>query len=74
MNEVYVYLIDMPCKAHEVVTPCSDGDYTIYINSRLSHAGRVKAYNHAMRHIEGNDFESEESVGVIEARAHKETI
>ena len=71
MNDVYVYLIDMPCKAHEVVTPCLDGGYTVYINSRLSYQGRIRAYNHAMKHIENNDFESEEDIQTIEARAHR---
>lgn len=72
MNDVFVYLIDMPCKVHEVVTPSEDGSYTIYLNARLDYCGRVKAYNHAMRHIEHNDFESEEDIGIIETRAHKE--
>lgn len=71
MNDVYVYLIDMPCKAREVVTPCLDGGYTVYINSRLSYQDRVKAYCHALRHIENNDFESEEDIQEIEARAHR---
>ena len=71
MNDVYVYLIDMPCKAREVVTPCLDGGYTVYINSRLSYQDRVKAYCHALRHIENNDFESEEDIQTIEARAHR---
>lgn len=71
MNDVYVYLIDMPCKAREVVTPCLDGGYTVYINSRLSYQDRVKAYCHALRHIENNDFESEEDIQTIEARTHR---
>lgn len=72
MSDVFVYLIDMPCKVHEVVTPCEDGSYTIYLNARLDYYGRVKAYNHAMRHIVNNDFESNEDVNTIERRAHEE--
>lgn len=71
MNDVYVYLIDMPCKAREVVTPCLDGGYTVYINSKLSYQDRIKAYNHAMKHIANDDFWSEENVQEIEARAHR---
>ena len=71
MNDVYVYLIDMPYKVHEVVSPCLDGNYTVYLNSRLSYQDRVKAYNHALRHIETCDFECEEDIQTIEARAHR---
>lgn len=70
-RDVYVYIIDMPPKVHEMVTPCVDGGYTVYLNARLSYAGRVKAYHHAMKHIDRHDFESEESVQEIETRAHE---
>ena len=72
MNDrIFTYLIDMPTKVHEVVTPCLDGGYTVYINSKLSYQERVKAYNHALRHIANNDFWSEEDIQTIEARAHR---
>lgn len=71
MNDrIFTYLIDMPTRVHEAVCPCADG-YTIYLNSRLSYQDRVKAYNHAMKHIENNDFESVEDIQTIEARAHR---
>ena len=71
MNDrIFTYLIDMPTRVHEAVCPCADG-YTIYLNSRLSYQDRIKAYNHAMKHIESNDFESEEDIQTIEARAHR---
>ena len=68
-NDIYVYIKDMPSKVHEAVVPCISG-YTVYINSRLSRAGQEEAYLHALWHIEHNDFESEEDVQTIEARAH----
>lgn len=72
MNDIYVYIIDMPTKSSEVVAPCLDG-YTIYLNARLSRLQQEEALRHAMRHIENNDFESEEDISTIELRAHKET-
>ena len=51
-----------------MVTPCLDG-YTVYLNARLSYSGRVRAYHHAIRHIERNDFEAE-NVQKIEEEAH----
>jgi len=69
MVDVYVYIVDLPERVDEMVTPCLDG-YTVYLNARLSYAGRVKAYHHAIRHIERNDFENYD-VQKIEEEAHE---
>lgn len=68
MAEVYVYIVDLPDRVDEMVTPCIDG-YTVYLNARLTYAGRVRAYHHAMRHIERNDFERA-NVQEIETETH----
>ncbi len=67
MDRIFLYLIDLPTKIHEIVTPCADG-YTVYINARLSSLGRMEAYDHAMWHIQNNDFERE-NVQEIESEA-----
>ncbi len=69
MAEVYVYIVDLPDRVDEMVTPCIDG-YTVYLNARLTYAGRVRAYHHAMRHIERNDFEGFD-IQEIEMEAHE---
>jgi hypothetical protein len=69
MDRIYIYLIDLPTKIHEMVTPCADG-YTIYINARLSQTGMVEAYDHAMFHIVNDDF-NKENVQRIEHEAHR---
>ena len=69
MVDVYVYIVDLPERVDEMVTPCLDG-YTVYLNARLSYAGRVNAYHHAIRHIERNDFENDD-VQKIEEEAHE---
>lgn len=68
-DNIYVYLIDLPDRVNEIVLPCLDG-YTVYLNARLSYAGRVQAYHHAIRHIERNDFEKYD-VQQIEEEAHQ---
>lgn len=70
MDDVFVYLVDLPAKIDEAVTPCLDG-YTIYINSNLDNDSRLKAYAHAMFHIMNNDFEKI-NVQAIEAEAHNQ--
>ena len=69
MVDIYVYIVDLPGRVDEMVTPCLDG-YTVYLNARLSYAGRVRAYHHAIRHIERNDFEKYD-VQQIEEEAHQ---
>lgn len=41
----------------EIVTENADGSFTIFINAKMSFERQQEAYQHAMRHIEGNDFE-----------------
>ena len=69
MVDIYVYIVDLPGRVDEIVLPCLDG-YTVYLNARLSYAGRVRAYHHAIRHIERNDFEKYD-VQQIEEEAHQ---
>lgn len=69
--DVNVVVIDFKtAKGNEMVTYNEDGSYTILINARLSYAGQLKAYEHAMRHIKENDFQKED-VQAIEYTAHQ---
>lgn len=69
MDDIFVYIVDMPTTADEMVMPCIGG-YTIYLNAKLTHQARVEAYRHALKHIERNDFERDD-VQQIESEAHK---
>lgn len=68
MDDFYVYLVDMPTTVHEMILPCVGG-YTIYLNSRLSRQGQLTAYQHALKHVERNDWEKYD-VQQIEFEAH----
>lgn len=70
MADVNVVLLDFKTsKGNEMISANEDGTYTILINSRLSYAGQLKAYEHAIKHIQQNDFEKN-SVQKIEYEAH----
>lgn len=72
MDDVFVYLRnDLPPKINEIVTPCADG-YTVYISAKLDNDHRLKAYEHALRHIENGDFDIDctKDVQAMEAAAH----
>jgi hypothetical protein len=70
MDDIFVYFVPLPNKVHEAVTPCFGG-YTIYINNKLDEESSIKAYNHALKHINNNDFEKND-VQQIEREAHYE--
>ena len=67
--DVNCKIIDFPVKGKEMVMPNEDGSYTILINARLSQIGRIKAYEHALKHILNDDFEKND-VQEIEKNAH----
>ena len=67
MDDIYVYLVDMP--VNEAVCPCGAFGYTVYINTRLSNEARYRAFQHALRHIQNNDFEKTD-IQQIEREAH----
>lgn len=69
-QDVNVCVIDFKgIPGKELVTENEDGSYTILINARLSHEGQLQAYEHAMKHINNDDFRKED-VQKIEAVAH----
>ena len=69
MPDVNVFLVDFRVPGREMVVPNEDGSYTILINAKLSQDGQIMAYQHAMNHISGGDFEKSD-VQIIEATAH----
>lgn len=54
---------------NEVVTENEDCTYTIFINHNLCYAKRLKAIQHALEHIDENDFERDD-VQEIEYERH----
>jgi len=69
MDDIFIYIVPLPRGVHEIVTPCADG-YTVYIDESLTPEGKMDAYNHALYHIDHNDF-SKDNIQSIERRAHK---
>lgn len=71
MGEINVQLLDMDTKIPEHLVKNSDDSYTIFLNARLSYESRLKSYYHALKHIEGNDFEKD-NVQKIEFETHND--
>lgn len=69
MIDYQVFLVPLPGKVKEAVTPNEDGSYTIFIEETLSPPYKKKAFMHAIKHIYGNDFEKY-NINEIEYRVH----
>lgn len=65
-----VKLIQFPnAKVKESVVENEDGSYTIFIEASLSREMQQESFEHAMRHIMGEDF-TKDNVNKIEFDAH----
>lgn len=62
-------IVNFPNNGNEMIIKNEDDSYTILINAKLSARGRIDAYNHALKHIENEDFEKN-NVQEIESNAH----
>jgi hypothetical protein len=71
MDDVFVYILDMDPLIREQVVANNDGTYSVFINDYLSQEQRLKAYNHALRHIKNGDFDRNRDVDNIEYEAHQ---
>lgn len=67
--DVNTFLLDMDVLIPEQIVQNSDGSYTIFINSRLSHERQIEAFKHALKHIDNVDFEKSDADS-IELEAH----
>lgn len=63
-------IINFPNCGNEMIVENEDGSYTVLINAKLSYVGRLRAYEHAIRHIKNCDFEKDD-VQKIEFNAHE---
>ena len=70
MDNIIVRLISLPPGANAVTMLDSDGDYNVYIDSRLSDHGRRLAYDHELRHISLRHFYAGKSVRRCESEAN----
>ena len=68
MDNIFPYSVKLPDGINEMIVPCCDG-YTVYIDNRLSDDDMKEAYEHAVRHILGNDWEKDD-IQQIEEENH----
>lgn len=59
MDNYIVRIIELPPHVGGFTIPDENGDYNIYLNSRLSDEKLVEAYDHEVYHIEHGHFQDD---------------
>lgn len=66
MNDIVLRFVNLPVSIGGYTILDSDGDYNIFINSRMSFEKQLKTYKHELTHIDNGDFYRKETADVIE--------
>lgn len=79
MGNIIIRLIDtLPCSVRGFTKQDGDGNYNVYINSRIAENRQHEALRHELRHITEEDFSREELAHIIETinieRLEKEQV
>lgn len=70
MDNVRTILADLPNTIGGYTILDTDGFYTIVLNQNLTRERNLISYAHEIDHIRRKDYESKQSVGLIEFYAH----
>ncbi len=71
MDEIIKRVLDLPDGVYGYTVRDLEGDYNIYISSRMSYERQLETYEHELEHIRGDDFNRKTAVGLIEILAHE---
>jgi len=71
MDNINVYLMDMPPRIKAYTSANADNTFTILLNSRHSHAQHLISYHHEMQHIENGDYDKQCDVNILEFFSHQ---
>lgn len=71
MDEIIKRVLDLPDGVYGLTVRDLEGDYNIYISSRMSYDRQLETYEHELEHIKRDDFHTSRAVGLIEILAHE---
>jgi hypothetical protein len=69
MDDIIIRYVDMPSAVRGSTVRDANGDYNVYLNSKLSQESQIRAYRHELYHIEENHFDRNEAFLVCEDAA-----
>ena len=72
MDEFILRLVELPGTVNAVTVLDDNGDFNVYVNSRLSEEEQKKAFRHEKRHIKKDHFYKADPVEQCEAEAKED--
>lgn len=69
MGLIFIRSIKLPDKVKGVTVTDPNGDFNVYINTKLSQSEQMKTADHEIRHIELNHFDNLDPVIINELEA-----
>lgn len=70
MDEIVTRILCLPTSINGYTIRDRNGDYNVYINSRLSFERQLMTYQHELKHVLNGDFNKSGSADLIEIHAH----
>ncbi len=67
MERIFTRLVDLPLTIRGYTSLDPDGNYNIYLNSRLSLEQQRKTYKHELTHIQRDDFADSKTLAEAES-------
>ena len=67
MTNIIIRLQDgLPCSVRAFTVVDAEGDYNVYLNSKLTQEQLEQSYEHELRHIQNGDFDKFLPAHIIE--------
>lgn len=57
LGEIFIRLVELPCKVKALTSLDSEGDYNILINNKMNFEMQREAYLHELAHVLHKDFD-----------------
>ncbi|QAT43477.1 hypothetical protein [Aminipila luticellarii] len=69
MDSMIIRKVDLPIEVDGITVLDENGDYNIYLNSRLSYDSQADAFRHEVEHVRQGHFYRYEDIKVLEEQA-----
>lgn len=71
MNDIFEKLVNLPTTITAYTILDRAGDFTVFINSKMTRERQEEACQHELEHIRNGDFDRTGSADLIEIYAHE---
>lgn len=67
-EDIIIRYVSLPHTVRGMTIQDEEGNYNIYLNSRLSHEAHIATLQHEIKHIKNNDFASPSHISELEKK------